>query len=66
MPAPCTVIMPRPPSDVVAFTTLPSLSVLLVIVVPRSDGANVLRIRTGIPASTAGRTVRGWMTLAPK
>src|SRR5438067_1624157 len=32
MPAPCTVIMPRPPSDVVAFTTLPSLSVLLGIV----------------------------------
>src|SRR5213076_1869049 len=32
MPAPCTVIMPRLPSDVVAFTTLPSLSVLLVIV----------------------------------
>src|SRR5438552_1756786 len=55
MPAPCTVIMPRPPSDVVALTTLPSLSVLLGIVVPRSDGAKVFRIWTGIPASTADR-----------
>ena len=57
---------PKPPSDVVAFTTLPSCCVSCVIVVPASDGANVLRIRTGMPASTAGSTVRGWITFAPK
>ena len=66
MPAPCTVISPSPPSEVVALTTLPSRGVSAVMVVPASDGAKVLRIRTGIPASTAGSTVRGWMTFAPK
>ena len=65
IPAPCTVTSPRPASDVVAFTTV-SRGVRAVIVVPGSSGAKVLRIRTGIPASTAGRTVRGWMTFAPK
>ena len=66
IPAPCTVTRPSPPSDVVAFTTVLSSGVLAAIVVPGSSGANVFRIRTGIPASIAGSTVRGWMTLAPK
>ena len=66
MPAPCTVSSPSPPRDVVAFTTLPSNTGSAVIVVPASAGANVLRMRTGMRASIAGSTVRGWMTFAPK
>ena len=57
---------PSDPIDVVALTTVPSFPLAAVIVVPRSEGANVFRMRTGMPASTAGRTVRGWMTFAPK
>ena len=49
-----------------AFTTVSSFGVDAVIVVPGSPGANVFRMRTGMPASIAGSTVRGWMTLAPK
>ena len=66
MPAPWTVMSPSDPIDVVALTTVPSFPLAAVIVVPRSEGANVFRMRTGMPASTAGRTVRGWMTFAPK
>ena len=66
MPAPCTVSSPSPPRDVVAFTTLPSNTGSPVIVVPGCSGANVFRIRTGMCASIAGSTVRGWITFAPK
>src|SRR5439155_17723476 len=67
IPAPSTVIRPRPPSDVVALTMLPSVaSASEVIVVPANDASKVLRIRTGMRASIAGSTVRGWMTFAPK
>src|SRR5439155_731855 len=67
IPAPSTVIRPRPPSDVVALTMLPSVaSASEVIVVPANDASKVLRIGTGMRASIAGSTVRGWMTFAPK
>jgi hypothetical protein len=33
---------------------------------PGSDGRCVFRIRTGMPLSTAGWSVLGWSTLAPK
>ncbi len=69
MPAPWSVTRLMPGIDVRALTMLPLPPPLVLaapITVPGNSGLKVFLIQMGIPLPTAGATVLGCSTLAPK
>ena len=65
MPAPSRLTSATRSMQVMPLTAISEVG-LAQISVPAFSGANVLRIQIGMPFSTAGAIVCGWITFAPK
>ncbi len=66
LPEPSTVTVHTLRVYAMLFTLPPASSGSAVMIVPSKSGLKLLRTRTGKQPSSAGSTVRGWMTFAPK